>query len=107
MNIGRIEGYACDGAIYCVSCMRKSPARFSACDAEGAEFDGGAGWHNCGAIASDHSPCHVIATEGEEPYPIHSGDLEDREACGGCASYYDTAWGGWLAHEPAPAAEVS
>jgi len=77
--------------------MRAEPARFSACDASGAEFDGGHGWHNtCGKI-KEGNPCHVIPAEGfEEPYPIHSGDLEDSSSCGGCPSYFDSHWGGWL-----------
>lgn len=75
MNAADVIAYVCDGELYCAECVQENtPARYSGCGQFARLSD--PGWHRgCYLRGDDGSPCHAVAREGEDPYPVF-GDSE-------------------------------
>lgn len=80
-----IIGYTADADSRCPDCARKAyPGKFSGCGLPAELQD--PGWHHCGQLDAEGSPCHVVALdhEGNEVYPIFSTDECQDDYCNVC-----------------------
>ncbi len=95
MNSATVIAYVSAGDIYCPDCAATWDAEYHGCGEKTQLSD--PGWHDCGKIGPDGSPCHAKAdtTEGEASAVFaDSADENIGATCGRCGACFgpDSEW---------------